>query len=301
MNLFAEEIEQQAIERIKKFAKIAKAMGFEVRLGFSGGKDSQVCYDLCKRAGIEFKAFYNVAFESGVTKRFIREYYPDVIWRRDHKFGFIQNICINHKGLLPTVQVAYCCTDYKHNPKYVDECSITGVRKAESAKRKNRTVLEMKNKSLLKKNKKLVDDYFEERCQSTGTSNVIQLKPIVDWTDYDVWDYIKKYGLPVNPEYEHSRRVGCIVCPKANFSHNYKNLIKFPKLIDTFIWAKEKGKLDFEWLITGEKLDCTNDKPYYICRWLNHSFSPFTKKQEELYRKVREAYDNMKNSKLKES
>ena len=55
MNLFNEEIEQQAIERIQKFAKIARAMGFEVCLGFSGGKDSQVCYDLCKRSGIDFK------------------------------------------------------------------------------------------------------------------------------------------------------------------------------------------------------------------------------------------------------
>lgn len=38
MNLFAEEIEQQAIERIQKFAKIAKTMGFEVCLGFSGAR-----------------------------------------------------------------------------------------------------------------------------------------------------------------------------------------------------------------------------------------------------------------------
>ncbi len=52
MNLFSEEIEQTSIERIQKFAKIAKTMGFEVCLGFSGGKDSQVCYDLCKRSGI---------------------------------------------------------------------------------------------------------------------------------------------------------------------------------------------------------------------------------------------------------
>ena len=42
MNMFLEEIEQQAIQRILKFAKIAKAMGFEICLGFSGGKDSQV-------------------------------------------------------------------------------------------------------------------------------------------------------------------------------------------------------------------------------------------------------------------
>lgn len=37
MDLFQEEMEQKAIERIQKFAKIAKTMGFEVRLGFSGG------------------------------------------------------------------------------------------------------------------------------------------------------------------------------------------------------------------------------------------------------------------------
>jgi hypothetical protein len=33
-NLFADEIEQTAILRIQKFAKIAETLGFEVRLGF---------------------------------------------------------------------------------------------------------------------------------------------------------------------------------------------------------------------------------------------------------------------------
>lgn len=128
-NLFADEIEQTAILRIQKFAKIAETLGFEVRLGFSGGKDSQVVYDLCLRSGIKFKAFFNHALESSTTLKFIREKYPNVIWRRDHKFGFIENIWRNHGGLLPTVQIAYCCNDYKHNPKYVDECSIVGVEK----------------------------------------------------------------------------------------------------------------------------------------------------------------------------
>ena len=39
-NLFVDELEQTAIVRIRKFAKIAEAYGFEVALGFSGGKDS---------------------------------------------------------------------------------------------------------------------------------------------------------------------------------------------------------------------------------------------------------------------
>lgn len=100
MNLFSKETEQTAIERIQKFAKIAKTMGFEVALGFSGGKDSQVCYDLCKRSGIAFKAYFNHCFESNVTLSFIRENYKDVIWHRNNKFGFIQNIYRKHGGML---------------------------------------------------------------------------------------------------------------------------------------------------------------------------------------------------------
>lgn len=266
-------------------------MGFEVRLGFSGGKDSQVCYDLCKRSGIEFRAFFNHSFESNTTLRFIREHYPEVIWRHYHPFGFIRNIRVNHKGFLPTVQAAFCCNDYKHNPKYVDACSIVGVRKAESAKRRNRTAFEVKNKTMIKRHKALFDEYFEEHCQSTGTAGVIQLKPIIDWTDANVWDYIKVHNLPVNPEYKKGKRIGCIVCPKANFTSNYIRLMKMPKLIDAFIMARDNAEYDVNWVITSDNKDYSDDKPYYICRWLNHSFMPFTKKQEQLYKEVREAYD----------
>lgn len=67
-----EEKEGVAIERIHKFAKIADAMRFDVCVGFSGGKDSQVVYDLMKRSCVPFKAYYNKAFESNITKNFIR-------------------------------------------------------------------------------------------------------------------------------------------------------------------------------------------------------------------------------------
>ncbi len=291
LNLFADQLEQTAIERIQKFAKIAGKMGFEVCLGFSGGKDSQVCYDLCKRSGIVFKAYYNVAFESNTTKRFISEHYPDVIWRKNVPYGFIENISANHKGFLPTVQAAYCCRDFKHNPKNVDNCSIVGVRRAESNARSSRTAFSAKNKTTLKKNKELVSEYFVENCQSVGGASVIQLMPIVDWSDDDIWDYIYKYNLPVNPEYHHTKRVGCIVCPKSNFTRNFYYLMKYPKLIDAFILARERGSADIDWMITGSNMDCSDNKPYYICRWLNRSFMPFTKRQEELYKRVRARYD----------
>lgn len=292
MTLFETEFEAIAIERIRKFAKIAEAYNFEIKVGFSGGKDSQVVYDLCKRAGIEFKAFYNVAFESPVTKKFIKDNYPNVVWQKDHKFGFIENILKNHGGFLPTVESAYCCADFKHNPKYVDKCTILGVRKEESVKRAKRTVLSLKNKTTLKKMQNKISEYFIENCQSVGTSSIIQLLPIVDWSEEEVLNYIEKYNLPKNPEYQNVKRIGCMVCPKTNFSHNYKTLIKYPKLIDAFILIRKKSEKD--WFIKTENKDYSDDKFYYICRWLNRSFRPFSKRQEKEYLLVKEAYINKK-------
>lgn len=290
MHLSQEQQEQEAIERILKFGKIAKAMDLEIRVGFSGGKDSQVVYDLVKRSGVPFKAYFNHSFESQTTLRFIHDNYPDVIRRRDYKYGFIQNIREKHKGMLPTIFSAYCCQDYKHNPKYVDKCIILGIRKQESRVRANRTTFMVKNKTEKKKIDTLVSEYFHEQCQSVGGGNLITLHPIVDWSDEDVWSYIYRHNLPINPEYKENNRVGCIVCPKANFTRNYKALLKYPKLIDAFIWAR-----DFSmqvWIITGDNgKDYSDDKCYYICRWLNHSFMPFTSKQEKLYKKVKAKWE----------
>lgn len=297
MTLFDTEFENQAIERIKKFARLAEKMGFVPVLGFSGGKDSQVCYDLCKRAGIKFRAVFNHCFETAETLRFIRQHYPDVEWRREVKQGFFENIRNNHKGHLPTVESAYCCVDYKHNPRYVDDASIVGVRREESYKRSQRKVLETKNKTTLKRNRELIGNYFQAQCVASGAPSEIQLKPIVDWSKEEVWEYIKRYELPINPEYAERERVGCIICPKANFSSNYTALLRYPKLIDAAIKAREKSNNAIDWIITSDKEDYADRQAEYICRWLNHSFRQFTKKQRELADMVIENYNNLKINK----
>lgn len=294
--LFAEQFEQEAIERIQKFARLAGKMGFVPVLGFSGGKDSIVCYDLCKRAGIEFRAVFNHCFESAETLKFIREQYPAVEWRREVKQGFFDNVRCNHNGMLPTVESSYCCEDYKHNRKYVDDAEILGVRRAESAKRAGRTVFETKNKTTLKRNREMIGEFFSSHCISSGAPCEILLMPIVDWPDEDVWGYIRRYNLPINPEYKTARRVGCIICPKANFSANYRALIRWPKLIDCVIKARG-GRQEVDWMITGDGRDYEDNKPYYVCRWLNHSFRPFTAKQEQLCKEVIEKYKSIHKEK----
>lgn len=293
MGLFDDQFEDEAIERIRRFARLSEKMGYIPVLGFSGGKDSQVCYDLCMRAGIKFRAVFNHCFESSETLKFIRENYPEVEWRREVKQGFFENIRKNHASILPTVEFAYCCEDYKHNAKYVDDASIVGVRKAESAKRSKRKVLETKNKTTLKKNSGTIYNFFDTSCVASGAASEIQLKPIVDWSDDDVWDYIQRHNLHINPEYKTARRVGCLICPKANFTSNYRSLLRYPKLIDCVIRTREKRE-DIDWVITSDGRDYADNKAYYVCRWLNHSFRPFTKKQKELCEKVISNYNTRK-------
>lgn len=65
-------------------------------------------------------------------------------------------------------------------------------------------------------------------------------------------------------------------------------------MIDAFIKAKETSPR-CDWLITKDNIDYKEDKVYYICRWLNHSFMPFTPKQQKLFEQVKENYLKMKN------
>ena len=231
-----------------------------------------------------------MACESAVTRKFIHEHYPEVIWRRDYKVGFIQNIG-KHKGMLPTIYSAYCCANYKHNKKYIDNSSIIGVRRAESRTRSNRQVFESKGKRFDARHDSQIAQYFSEKCRGIGSVGDIQLMPIVDWSDEDVWEYIMRESLPVNPEYKHHSRVGCVCCPKANLNSNAYYLLKHPKLIDAFI--RQRDKFPVDWIITGDKKDYSDNKPLYIIRWLNHSFAPFTARNQKLADEILKKYNEL--------
>ena len=82
---------KKSIELLQKMEKVALQYspddGFHV--AFSGGKDSQVIYELCKMAGVKFKAyFYKTSVDPPELLRFIRSEYPNVIWLKPEKTMF---------------------------------------------------------------------------------------------------------------------------------------------------------------------------------------------------------------------
>jgi phosphoadenosine phosphosulfate reductase len=46
--------------------------------------------------------------------------------------------------------------------------------------------------------------------------NLVKINPLADWTDEEVWDYIKANGVPYHPLYDQGyKTIGCAPCTRA--------------------------------------------------------------------------------------
>ena len=44
---------------------------------------------------------------------------------------------------------------------------------------------------------------------------IVKVNPLADWTEREVWDYIKKNGVPYNELYERGyKSIGCLPCTR---------------------------------------------------------------------------------------
>lgn len=211
---------QRSIDRLKAFEP---EEGYY--LAFSGGKDSQCIYHLAKEAGVKFDAHYNVTgIDPPELIYFMRDNYPDVI--RDMYKESMWRL-IEKKGL-PTRLKRFCCAELKEHGGEGRIC-VTGVRWAESNARAKRKPFEIVTPNV--KDKMLFNDNEEDRrqfetCIQKGKRVV---NPIIDWSEDDVWGYIKSRRLKYCKLYDEGfTRIGCIGCPMAD-KGRLKEFDRYPK------------------------------------------------------------------------
>lgn len=208
----------KSMDLIWKYSDDANTFGDGYFVGFSGGKDSQVMLDLFRRSGVKYHAHYSVTTnDMPENVYFIRNEYPDVEFIHP-KLNFFQ--LIEKKKSLPTALKRYCCA-------YLKEQSgkgfvALGCRREESAKRAKYTTL------LFEKNR---DTYDRDKMSKDKR---VRFYPILEWTEREIWQYIENNGIPVNPCYESSGRVGCMFCPfapKRNLIYNAKRYPRYHALL----------------------------------------------------------------------
>ena len=205
----------------------------------SGGKDSAVCLALAERAGIPFEVMHNhTTVDAPETVRFVREdfhrlerkgvkctiNFPVYKGRRVTMWSLIP------QKLMPPTRIArYCCSILKEhggNGRFI----TTGVRWAESLKRKGRGIYEVPHKDPTKRVFLNNDNDDRRRLFETCTLKAKRTcNPIIDWTDRDVWDYIQSERIPVNPLYQCGfSRVGCVGCPLAGTTGRQSEFALYP-------------------------------------------------------------------------
>lgn len=181
--------------------QLANLSGKKVAVSFSGGKDSLVALDLAYRVGIRKAVFCDTTIEFDETKQFVKDierFYGIAVEVVRAPVTFFE--MINHVGL-PSRILRWCCDVFKFGPlsKYAIQESlygfITGLRVEESNRRLNYKTFD-----------------------TNPMVPVMQINPILNWTNNDVWEYIDVNSLPSNPLYEHFTRIGCWCCPYRTHS-----------------------------------------------------------------------------------
>lgn len=256
-------------EKVKTAIKRLKAFEPETEsyyLCYSGGKDSDCIRILAHLAGVKHEIHHSLTtVDAPETIRYIKSV-PGVIIDHAHdKNGnpITMWSLIEKKHIPPTMFIRYCCNELKER-RGKGRFKITGVRKAESIKRRDNGGL-VKIIGMPKTVRKIADDLcaeysinkygglvlnddndesrrLVESCYRT-TSSIIN--PIIDWEDDDVWNFLHYYGCRSNPLYECGKnRIGCIGCPMQGHKNMKKEFTLNPKYRNNYIKAFDRMLLN---------------------------------------------------------
>lgn len=203
---------EEAIEFLREYEP---ARGYY--LAFSGGKDSQVCEHLLMRSGCKYDTHMNLtSVDPPELLRFVREHYPHIDFIKPKKS---MHQLIVHKGFPPTRHIRYCC-DWLKERGGKGRMIVNGIRREESAKRATYSFIE---ESL-----KMKKTWF--------------YRPILNWTEGDVWEYIEENKLPYCSLYDEGfSRIGCVMCPKAGKVQMQIEAKRWPHIYKMYLGAMDKG------------------------------------------------------------
>lgn len=206
-------MKEKIVEAVKILKEYEPPEGYYV--AFSGGKDSLCIYYLTKIAGIKADYHYNMTtVNPPELVQFIKTF-DDVKIEHLGVDKTMWNLIIKKK-MPPTRLMRYCCKELKEHGGN-NRVKILGVRAEESAKRKNRRVVEA----------------------SSPLGRVINL--IYDWTEEDVWQFIHCNLIDYCKLYDEGwDRLGCVGCPQAYHTKIEFDFEKYPLYMKAYIKAFDK-------------------------------------------------------------
>lgn len=242
---------KMAIERLQLFCP---KEGYY--LCFSGGKDSVCIKALADMAGVKYDAHYNVTtVDPPELVRFIYQQHPDVAHDRPEKSMWR---LIVEKRMPPTRICRYCCEELKER-KSVGRIAVTGVRWAESVGRRKSQggvtvfnggsgaeIAEREGAEYKKTQKggivlNMDNDESRRVVEQCGRTHTVSVNPIINWTDKDVWEFIRREKLSYCELYDEGfQRLGCVGCPMGGAKQMQRAFERWPAYYNLYLLAFDK-------------------------------------------------------------
>ena len=187
-------------------------------VAFSGGKDSVVTLDLVRRSGVKHDVHMNLTSVDPIELlRFVREHYAEIDFVKPRQS---MAALIIKKGFPPTRIIRYCCEFLKEHSGE-NRHVVTGVRREESFRRSGYG--------------------FVER-DTNEKKNKTHVRPILAWTEAEIWEYIEENKLPYCSLYDEGRsRIGCIMCPMTGKAGMLRDKQRWPAVYRMYEGACEKA------------------------------------------------------------
>lgn len=271
-----------AYERFRWAAKEAERL-FDLPLvvQYSGGKDSDVILQLAKEslapAGIEFRVTHNLTTADPPDN----VYYIRRVFAALREEGIEAVINYPKRSLwkimretlvIPSRIMRVCCSELKERKMPDAPYIVTGVRWAESAGRRNKSGIAMvytaSDRSTLAAAAGLLttDDASSRRLfEQCAMRGVRVLNPIIDWSDEDVWSYLRDRGIEGNPLYKEGwTRIGCVGCPLAGKRARELAFARYPKLYKAwhdaiaYVIARRK-EMGNPMVLAGKEVESVDD------------------------------------------
>lgn len=244
--------EHKAIQRLKQAAELSEFYYQKpLLLAYSGGKDSEVCLELLKRSGVRFEVSHNhTTADAPETVRHIRKKFhelelagvpctinyptykgqPTSMWQ-----------LIPQKLIPPTRLVRYCCLVFKEGGGKNHCLVVLGIRSGESVGRSDAGIAELPGKTKADKTVFDFDNGDERIIAPCQMKSKIKIHPIVDFTDQDIWDFLRDSRTEINPVYDMGlTRCGCVGCPMASSKGRYTEFRIWPQYEQMYRRAFER-------------------------------------------------------------
>jgi len=208
-----DELEERSIyiirEAVQKFKNVAAL--------WSMGKDSTTMLALARKAFLGKVPFPVIHIDNGID--FPETYaFREFLTKKWHL-----NLIVAKSEIKPEISGFSCCGANKTEAlkkvlkEHKFDALIVSIRRDEHAVRAKERYMSYRDKNFKWNYKNQPAELWDDYSSKIDAGSHIRVHPLLDWNEIDVWRYIKREQIPVNPLYfSHNgyrfRSLGCTHC-----------------------------------------------------------------------------------------